>query len=337
MNEKLYEKLFNFDLKGIKNISISDNEIYNQFLLYIFFKYKKNILLVLPTLNEATEKYNDLKSYTDDVYLFPEDDFITKSAIAVSPELLYMRINLLNKIKDDKQKIVIVHLNSFIKKLPNIEKYQNQKIILKTGQRVDRKKLIEKLIDNGYKKESIVYNTADFSVRGFVIDIFPVGEENPVRIEMFDNEIEKIKYFDSMTQRTTSEIKEITISSLNENFNDNDTSIREYINNCPALTEYNVNVNYLEDERFYGAQTFYTIDNKELALAIQRKLKNNLRSPMNAKILSNSIYMYKQLTIPGVLIEVGFLSNSKERDLLIDEYYQDKIVDSIIMGLINYF
>ena len=129
MNEKLYEKLFNFDLKGIKNISISDNEIYNQFLLYIFFKYKKNILLVLPTLNEATEKYNDLKSYTDDVYLFPEDDFITKSAIAVSPELLYMRINLLNKIKDDKQKIVIVHLNSFIKKLPNIEKYQNQKII----------------------------------------------------------------------------------------------------------------------------------------------------------------------------------------------------------------
>ena len=39
MNEKLYEKLFNFDLKGIKNISISDNEIYNQFLLYIFFKY----------------------------------------------------------------------------------------------------------------------------------------------------------------------------------------------------------------------------------------------------------------------------------------------------------
>ena len=231
MNEKLYEKLFNFDLKDIKNISISDNEIYNQFLLYIFFKYKKNILLVLPTLNEATEKYNDLKSYTDDVYLFPEDDFITKSAIAVSPELLYMRINLLNKIKDDKQKIVIVHLNSFIKKLPNIEKYQNQKIILKTGQRVDRKKLIEKLIDNGYKKESIVYNTADFSVRGFVIDIFPVGEENPVRIEMFDNEIEKIKYFDSMTQRTTSEIKEITISSLNENFNDNDTSIREYMNN----------------------------------------------------------------------------------------------------------
>ena len=76
-----------------------------------------------------------------------------------------------------------------------------------------------------------MYNTADFSVRGFVIDIFPVGEENPVRIEMFDNEIEKIKYFDSMTQRTTSEIKEITISSLNENFNDNDTSIREYMNN----------------------------------------------------------------------------------------------------------
>ena len=109
------------------------------------------------------------------------------------------------------------------------------------------------------------------------------------------------------------------------------------INNSGSDLYLSIHVNYLEDERFYGAQTFYTIDNKELALVIQRELKNNLKSPMNAKILSNSIYMYKQLTIPGVLIEVGFLSNSKERDLLIDEYYQDKIVDSIIMGLINYF
>ena len=60
-------------------------------------------MLVFPTLNEATEKFNNLKSYLDDVYLFPEDDIISKSAIAASPELLYMRINLLNKINDNKQ------------------------------------------------------------------------------------------------------------------------------------------------------------------------------------------------------------------------------------------
>lgn len=362
MNEKLYEKLFNFDLKGIKNISISDNEIYNQFLLYIFFKYKKNILLVLPTLNEATEKYNDLKSYTDDVYLFPEDDFITKSAIAVSPELLYMRINLLNKIKDDKQKIVIVHLNSFIKKLPNIEKYQNQKIILKTGQRVDRKKLIEKLIDNGYKKESIVYNTADFSVRGFVIDIFPVGEENPVRIEMFDNEIEKIKYFDSMTQRTTSEIKEITISSLNENFNDNDTSIREYINNKivifhnfnqiklqekliqPQLKYLNIESNVFTINKLVQKEDLYldTINNKNKDILIESKsiekynsnkekflndiIKNNgILFSTNKQFLNEILKLNRKIKISNYHLNNGFIYNNNYYYSEFDLYEYSKI------------
>ena len=362
MNEKLYEKLFNFDLKGIKNISISDNEIYNQFLLYIFFKYKKNILLVLPTLNEATEKYNDLKSYTDDVYLFPEDDFITKSAIAVSPELLYMRINLLNKIKDDKQKIVIVHLNSFIKKLPNIEKYQNQKIILKTGQRVDRKKLIEKLIDNGYKKESIVYNTADFSVRGFVIDIFPVGEENPVRIEMFDNEIEKIKYFDSMTQRTTSEIKEITISSLNENFNDNDTSIREYMNNKivifhnfnqiklqekliqPQLKYLNIESNVFTINKLVQKEDLYldTINNKNKDILIESKsiekynsnkekflndiIKNNgILFSTNKQFLNEILKLNRKIKISNYHLNNGFIYNNNYYYSEFDLYEYSKI------------
>ena len=57
----LYKELFNFDVKDIKKISINKNEIYNQLLLYIFFSSKKNLLLVVPTLNEATELYNELK------------------------------------------------------------------------------------------------------------------------------------------------------------------------------------------------------------------------------------------------------------------------------------
>ena len=123
MKNKLCLSLFDDDILNYKKISISKNEIYNQLLLYIFFKSKKNIILVYPTLNEATGSYNELKNYIDDVYLFPEDDLISKKAIAASPELLFLRVNLLNKFNDDKQKIVLVHLNSFIKKLPNKNKY----------------------------------------------------------------------------------------------------------------------------------------------------------------------------------------------------------------------
>lgn len=231
MTDILCKKLFDFDINNIKNVSISDNEIYNQFILYTFFSSGKNIMLVFPTLNEATEKFNNLKSYLDDVYLFPEDDIISKSAIAASPELLYMRINLLNKINDNKQKIVIVHLNSYIKKMSNIQAYRDKTIHLKKNKIVNREKLIKDLTENGYKRESMVYNTSDFSVRGFVIDVYPVGEENPVRIELFDDVVEKIKYFDPITQKTMKELDEVSILSLNENYNDSESSIKDYLEN----------------------------------------------------------------------------------------------------------
>ena len=208
MKNKLYEELFDFDISNIKKISVSKNEIYNQLLLYIFFTSKKNILLVVPTLNEATEIYNEMKNYLDEVYLFPEDDFMTKKAIASSPELLYMRANILNKFEQDTKKIIIVHLNSFIKKLPAPSSYKENRINLKINNEINREEFINKLVKIGYKRESMVYETSDFAVRGFIIDIYPINEENPIRIELFDDTIEKIKYFDAVTQKSIKEIEE---------------------------------------------------------------------------------------------------------------------------------
>ena len=108
MNDKLYLKLFDKDILKYKKISVTKNEIYNQLLLYYFFMQNKNILLVVPTLNEATEIYNEIKNYIDDVYLFPEDDIMSKKAIASSPELLFMRVNLLNRFNDNSKKIIAI-------------------------------------------------------------------------------------------------------------------------------------------------------------------------------------------------------------------------------------
>lgn len=109
------------------------------------------------------------------------------------------------------------------------------------------------------------------------------------------------------------------------------------INGSEADLYLSIHVNYLSDRRYYGAQTFYIGDNEELANVIQTEFKKRLNSPMNVKEISNSIYMYKQLTIPGVLIETGFISNNSERNLLISDEYQDKIVDAIVGALINYY
>lgn len=109
------------------------------------------------------------------------------------------------------------------------------------------------------------------------------------------------------------------------------------INNSNADLYISIHINYLDNNKYYGAQVFYTKDNKELANVIQKELKKDLDSPMNEKKLSDSIYMYKKLTIPGVLIECGFLSNKRERNLLINDEYQTKLVNSIVQGVKNYY
>lgn len=75
----------------------------------------------------------------------------------------------------------------------------------------------------------MVYDTSDFSVRGFVVDVYPINEENPIRIELFDDEIEKIKHFEVVTQKSIDELDTIEIQSIKDDFGDNTSSIREYI------------------------------------------------------------------------------------------------------------
>ncbi|MGM9878315.1 MAG: transcription-repair coupling factor [Bacilli bacterium] len=262
MNKYLCLELFDFDIYKYKKISINKNEIYNQLLLYIFFKSNKDMLLVIPTLNEATDVYNSLKNYIDNVYLFPEDDIITKKAIASSPELLFMRANLLNRLNDENNKIIIVHLNSFIKKLPSKSVFKNNKIKLNIGDKINRDELINKLNMNGYKRESAVYDVSDYAVRGFVIDVFPIEEKNPIRIEFFDNEIENIRYFDPLTQKSIENINSIDIGIIKDDFADNTSSIREYLNDSITIfSDYN---QLIEQEKMNLPQIKYLNLEKEL-------------------------------------------------------------------------
>ena len=109
------------------------------------------------------------------------------------------------------------------------------------------------------------------------------------------------------------------------------------INGSGADLYLSIHINYLGDERYYGAQTFYIKGNEELAFNIQKAFSTNLKSPLEERLLSNEIYMYRKLKIPGVLIECGFLSNANERNLLKEDKYQHKIVSSIVEGLIGYY
>lgn len=109
------------------------------------------------------------------------------------------------------------------------------------------------------------------------------------------------------------------------------------INNSNADMYISLHINYLDNTKYYGAQTFYTEGNEKIADIIQEQFIKNLKSPMKSRQLGDDVYMYKKLKIPGVLIECGFISNSKERELLLSEDYQNKIVSSIVQGIIEYY
>lgn len=111
----------------------------------------------------------------------------------------------------------------------------------------------------------------------------------------------------------------------------------KFINGSNADMFISIHINYLGNSKYYGSQVFYTKGNKKIAVSIQDMFRKKLGSPMKEKELSNDIYMYKKLNVPGVLIECGFLSNAKERKLLQDDDYQKKLVDAILEGIINYY
>lgn len=280
MKTTLFKKLFDFRIEEDMKISVSENEIYNQFLLYIFSLEKRDLLILTSNLNEANKLFFKLKNYYDNVFIFPEDDYLTKKAIAVSPDLLYMRMNLLNNISNDSPKIVICHINSYLKKLPNYKEFKNLSVELTTDSTINREELIRKIAEIGYKKDAVVTNTGEFSVRGFVIDVFPINENHPIRIELFDNVIEKIKYFDEFTQLSINQIDSIKIKPIIDDYKNSNSNILEYLNNPLLLVQDEAKItnalNSLKEQaKYYSDDEDYSFNLKEIKNKVYVDLLNN--------------------------------------------------------------
>lgn len=110
------------------------------------------------------------------------------------------------------------------------------------------------------------------------------------------------------------------------------------INNSKADLYLSIHLNYLTNSAYSGPQIFYDDEkNQALAQIIQTTLNTNLNTDREIKPIPSKTYMYDKLTIPGVLIECGFLSNYEEKNKLITEEYQQKLASLIKDAIIAYF
>lgn len=202
-------KFSEFNTIGITGIT---DGFFAFYLANLSLQKKDHILVVVNSLYEANKLYSLTSSLVENVYLFPMDDFLTSEALAISPDLLINRMEVIKSICTSNEKaIVITNLMGYLRYLPTKENYLSKIIELKVGKEISPHDLYSRLYSIGYKMETIVTNTGEVGLRGFVIDVFPIGEDYPIRVEFFGDEIESIRKFDPTTQKSTESISQITI------------------------------------------------------------------------------------------------------------------------------
>ncbi|MDD3623850.1 MAG: CarD family transcriptional regulator, partial [Bacilli bacterium] len=178
----------------------------------------ESIIYIASNLYKANQAYNAFLKLAGDenVDLYALDEIISADLLVVSNDLKIERINTLKNILEKKAKIIVTHVQAVLKPLISPKLFKKQIINLKKNKIINREELIKQLVIIGYNRTPITFQTGDFSVRGEVIDIFPILHEKPVRITFFDDEIESIRFFDVKDQLSLEKIEEIDIYPIQE-------------------------------------------------------------------------------------------------------------------------
>ena len=221
----MFKKIFEHKIltKNSKVIVFGLNKVAQPIYVWdLFCASKKNILVVTNTLYEANMLYKNLNIYDkNNILLFPMDDFLVSEAVAVSPDLMSKRIETLNElVKSNISKIVITNFMGYLRFLPSKKLWGNLKINIKEKDEINRDSLIKKLNMIGYKRDSLVTKTGEYANRGYILDVFPYGYENPIRIEFFDDEIESIREFNTDTQLSMKKKENVEICPFTEFINE---------------------------------------------------------------------------------------------------------------------
>ncbi len=176
------------------------NETKAIYIYNMFEEKQESILVVTNSLFEANLLYQSILHYTPHVLLFPMDDFLTSEALAISPEFKYGRLDVIYQLLEHKKNIIITNLMGYLRYLPERSLFEQYTISLEKNTEYSMDQLIHLLQVMGYQRETIVTKTGEMGIRGFVLDVFPVGEKNPLRLEFWGDTIDSIRSFDPETQ-----------------------------------------------------------------------------------------------------------------------------------------
>ena len=178
-------------------------------------------VVITPQLNAAEDLYRDLEFFLDpgekDLFLFPPWESNPFEPFSSPPSTTAQRVEVLYSLLMQRNSLVCVFpLPALMQKVMPQEAVVDSATDLKAGGEIDRDWLINRLIQGGYLRTSLVETVGEFGVRGGVLDFFPPQARQPVRIEFFGDEIESMRIFDPVSQRSVEEIDELTVLPVRE-------------------------------------------------------------------------------------------------------------------------
>lgn len=212
---------FNDFLKNIENkkspIEISGLTAVAQASVLSSVQEKLNRPIILITYNEveALKLKKDFDFFTKNAVYLPKKEIVTYDYVAESKNLPYERIEVFNKIYKNQEMIIITSIEALKQKIISKKALFKNVLKYKIGDRVNLEELKQKLIDLGYKRFDLIDGRGEFSVRGGIIDI-SITDSIGVRLELWGDEIDSIRHFNIISQRSIDTIKNIEIFPAHE-------------------------------------------------------------------------------------------------------------------------
>ena len=169
------------------------------------------LVLVAEDEPHAAEIVNQYAAFDKAVFYYPAKDPMFFKADIQGSYLSEQRINVVQKIYENQHCAIVTTLDAFYDRLTSFSQIKKDIITIHKGDQIDEKQLAEKLVKLGYSHESQVSGHGEFSIRGNIVDVYPYSSRVPYRLDLFGDEVETIKIFDTESQRSIEAAEEIRI------------------------------------------------------------------------------------------------------------------------------
>jgi len=259
----------------------------------------KQILIITFDELKAKKIIEDLKLFNEEKSeLFPSREVVFYDIEAHSHELSYQRIKVIDKLTKRENIIVVAPIQAILNKTVNAATFNKYSLSLEYGQIVSLPELSKFFTIQGYERVDMIEGKGQFSIRGGIIDLFPIDADNPYRIELFDDEIDSIRVFDIKSQRSIENITSICIPMA-----------REIL---------------IEDEQIPDIVNSIQLDLKAQIKKLERKNENEIIDKISEKYNGYISKLSNGLNVANVDLITPYIQNGLSN--IIEHFKKDSII-----------